>query len=205
MRGVLSQQLSELREDWNNGLGGEVFRTAVAFPLLAMVAFAACMLLPELRERLVDYLLDLMGSITEDGAISASFLFVNNLWACLFTMFYGFLPFIYLPALSLGVNAMVLGVLAAWYVAEGQSMVVYLAALAPHGIFELPALVLAFAVGLYVCGQMTRRFRKDETARPAWRCMQLLSRALVFALIPLLAVAAVMEAYVTPLVTALFL
>ena len=73
----------------------------------------------------------------------------------------------------------------------------------PHGIFELPALVLAFSMGLYVCGQVTRRCRHDETALPLWDCVPLMSWLLLLVLIPLLAVAAAMEAYVTPLLLSL--
>ena len=59
---------------------------------------------------------------------------------------------------------------------------------------------------LYVCGQVTRRlFRRDESALHIWDCLVLISRMLLLVLIPLLAVAAILEAYVTPLVAALFL
>ena len=98
-----------------------------------------------------------------------------------------------------------LGVLGAWYVSEGVSPLVYLAAVIPHGIFELPALILAFATGLYVCGQVTRLCRRDKEALHVWDCLLLMSRVLFLALLPLLAAAAVVEAYVTPLVASLFL
>ena len=75
----------------------------------------------------------------------------------------------------------------------------------PHGIFELPALILAFATGLYVCGQVTRLCRRDKEALHVWDCLLLMSRVLFLALLPLLAAAAVVEAYVTPLVASLFL
>ena len=53
---------------------------------------------------------------------------------------------------------------------------------------------------------MTRRlFRRDESALHIWDCLVLISRMLLLVLIPLLAVAAILEAYVTPLVAALFL
>ena len=208
MRGILKYQLSGLKDSWRNGLSNEVFRAAVAFPVLVVLAFVLCMAFPALREGLLSYVLAAMdgtGALNEDGTLSAMAIFSNNLRATVFIMAYGLIPFIQLPALALGVNAMVVGVLAAWYVTEGYSFVAFLAALLPHGLLELPALVIAFSVGLYVCGHVTRRlFRRDESALHVWDCLVLMSRALLLVLFPLLAAAAVVEAYVTPLVASLF-
>lgn len=207
MRGVLKYQFDGLRTAWHDGLGGEVRRSAVAFCLLAAIGFAVCTVLPDLRERLVALAVDAAsssGAVREDGTLSAVGIFLNNVEACAFTMVYGLLPFIQLPALALGVNAILLGVLAAWYVAEDYSILLYLAALVPHGILELPALILAFAMGLYVCGQLTRRCRRQENALHVWDCLVLISRMLLLVHIPLLAAAALTEAYVTPALTSLF-
>ena len=150
--------------------------------------------------------MDGTGALNDDGTLSAMAIFSNNLRATVFIMVYGLIPFIQLPALALGVNALVIGVLAAWYVTEGYSIAAFLAAILPHGLLELPALVIAFSVGLYVCGHVTRRlFRRDESALHIWDCLVLMSRTLLLVLFPLLTAAAVVEAYVTPLVAALFL
>lgn len=205
---ILQYQFDGLKNAWHNGLNGEVKRTAIAFPLLAVLAFAAYMVLPDLRARLVDLVMDAMNGLNvtgENGSLSALGLLSNNVRACAFTMVYGLIPFLRLPAMALGVNAMLLGVLAAWYVSEDISMLGYLAAIVPHGIFELPALVLAFAMGLYVCGQLTRRCRRDESALHVWDCLALISRMLLLVLIPLLALSAVVEAYVTPVIASLFI
>lgn len=208
MKGVLKYQFDGLRSAWHDGLNGETKRSALAFVLLAAIAFGVCMILPDLRDRLVALVMGTIsgiGAVKEDGTLSALGIFSNNLRACAFTMIYGLLPFIQLPALALGVNAMLLGVLASWYVTEGYSLLAYLAALVPHGIFELPALIFAFAMGLYVCGHLTRRCRRDENALHVWDCLVLISRMLLLVQIPLLAAAAVVEAYITPIVASLFL
>ena len=209
MKGVLQYQISGLKSAWQNGLSGEVLRTAIAFPILVMLSFTLCTVFPALRDSLLSMALssmESMGIVNEDGSLSALALFSNNLRATVFIMVYGLVPFIQLPALALGVNTMALGVLASWYIAQGYSIVAFLAAVLPHGLAEFPALILAFGVGLYVCGQVTRRlFRRDESALHIWDCLVLISRMLLLVLIPLLAVAAILEAYVTPLVAALFL
>ena len=208
MKGVLQYQISGLKSAWQNGLSGEVLRTAIAFPILVMLSFTLCTVFPALRDSLLSMVLssmESMGIVNEDGSLSALARFSNNLRATVFIMVYGLVPFIQLPALALGVNTMALGVLASWYIAQGYSIVAFLAAVLPHGLAEFPALILAFGVGLYVCGQVTRRlFRRDESALHIWDCLVLMSRTLLLVLLPLLAAAAVLEAYVTPLVASLF-
>ena len=109
------------------------------------------MVFPALRETLLSYVfaaMDSTGALNDDGTLSAMAIFSNNLRATVFIMAYGLIPFIQLPAMALGVNAMVIGVLGAWYITQRYSMAAFLAALLPHGILELPALVIAFSVGL---------------------------------------------------------
>lgn len=194
-------QYADLRQVWRTGYGYEVRRTAISFVILIFFAFGLCLAFPELRNTVIDYIEKLFGgmnAVDENGHISAVFLFSNNLQACTMVMLCGLLPFLRFPALSLGTNAMLLGVLAAHYVASGLSLSLYFAALLPHAVFELPALVLALAMGLFVCEQMTRRCKKDETAMPLWDCFLHISQLLLIALVPLLAAAALMESYVTP-------
>lgn len=203
----LSPHWAELRREWDEGLGWEVRRSAAAFGILIILSFAACMLLPSLRERLTGFLLQMMGqlSVTDDaGNLSALALLANNTRVCAVVMLYGLVPFVRLPALSLGSNALLLGILSAWHISGGGSVPLLLAALLPHGILELPALILAFGVGLYACGQMSRRVRGDETARSLSQCLALMGRALAV-MLPLLVLAAATEAYVTPAVASLFL
>ena len=208
MREILEYQFKGLRDAWHNGLSREVQRSAIVFPLLILISFGVCMVFPALRENLLVYVLSSMdgtGAIKDDGTLSALALFSNNLGATAFIMAYGLIPFIQLPALALGVNAMVIGVMAAWYLTEGYSMLGFLASILPHGLLEFPALILAFAMGLFVCGQLTRRlFRKDESALHVWDCLVLMSRMLLLVLFPLLAGAALIEAYITPAIASLF-
>lgn len=200
--------LRDLQAAWADGLKEEVRRSAIAFVTIWILFFAACALVPSLRTALADMMFSTLRGMNlsdAEGRISVLALFLNNVEATAFIMLYGLLPFIQLPALALGVNAMMLGVMAAWYAAEGISPLAYLAALLPHGVLELPALFLAFGTGLYICGQLTRRCRKDQSARSVWACMSLASQVLLSVLVPLLLIAAFVEAYVTPAVATLFL
>lgn len=197
-----------LREIWEDGLGREVKRSAIAFFVIWILFFAACMLSPGLLDLLADRMFSTLNGLNvtdSSGRVSALALFFNNIQATSLIMLYGLIPFIQLPALALGMNAMMLGVMAAWYASEDISLLAYLAGLLPHGVLELPALFLSFGTGLYICGQLTRRCRKDKSALSVWGCMTVASRMLMTVLVPLLIAAAFIEAYVTPLAASLFL
>ena len=64
---------------------------------------------------------------------------------------------------------------------------------------------ISFGMGLLICDNVTRRLRKDETALTPWACMVWMARVHLLLLVPLLAAAAVLEAYVTPWVLNLLL
>ena len=191
---------------WEDGLKQEAKRSAIAFLILYLLALGLCAGIPSLRERLISMVvgtIDSMAVTDSAGRLSALALFSNNLRACAFIMLYGLIPFVLLPALSLGMNAMILGVLAAWYIAEGIPIAVYFAALIPHGIFEIPSLIFAFAVGLYVCGQTTAMVKRREGAGSLWDCVSLISRAFLLVQAPLLAAAAFIEAHISPVIASL--
>lgn len=199
----------DLLSAWRDGVKRETGRSAAAFLILMVLTCVGCLLIPGL----LDLLSGVMGNLTvdldavtdESGNLSALAVFVSNLQATTFIMLYGLLPFVQLPAMALGLNAVLLGWLAAVYVRNGLSLALYLAALIPHAIFELPAMMLAFGVGLYTCEQLTRRLRGNEETRSVTSCLSLMGQTLLLALAPLLLAAAFVEAYVTPAIAAWFL
>ena len=118
MKDLIFRRYAELGKAWRAGLSNEVFRASVAFLILTVLFFAIALALPQIREPLVNLVVTAMGSVgavAEDGSISPTILFFSNLQTCIFIMIYGLIPFLQLPALTLGLNAMVLGVLGAWY------------------------------------------------------------------------------------------
>lgn len=197
-----------LSDTWKSGLRDHFFRAASAFFILSVIFFALGMAFPAVYEKFWGILsasMENAGVFTEDGGLNSMALLANNVSACGFIMIYGFLPFVRFPAFPLGINAMSIGITAATYVKSGLPMGLFLAGLLPHGILELPAMFLAFGTGLYICDNLTRRLRRDETAMGAWGCTVVMARVHLLVLLPLLVAAAMVEAYVTPLVMSLFL
>ena len=179
---------------------------AVAFAVLSVGSFAAGLLMPEVSEkiyRIMSESAQSAGLQNEAGGINVLALFLHNLRSMVFTVLYGVIPFFYLPALLLGLNAFSLGFVGAYCVRHGMSVFAYLAGVLPHGVFELSALVLGICCGFYLCDAVTRRLRlkaKGIVLEAIYRIGQLL----ILHVTPLLLIAAFVEAYITPSILNLF-
>ena len=144
------------------------------------------------------------GLVDENGSISLAALFGNNLQATLTATVMGFVPFVFLPVFSLALNGAVIGAVLALSGAMGmQTGQVVLLGLLPHGIFEIPAIMLGVAMGLYLCRQMNGTLRKRPGTPRIEAVLPHLCRVAVFGVVPLLAAAAVIETFVTPLLLGL--
>ena len=145
------------------------------------------------------------GIMDNEGNISPFGLLTNNWTAMLLAALYGFVPFLYLPVLSLISNGLLIGLLAAWYHNSGLSMVLYLAGILPHGIFELPALLISAACGVCLCRNMSRLVTSSPKRVPMVELLSDLLRVMLLIVLPMTVAAAFIEAYVTPLVMSLFM
>ena len=203
----MKKQLRSIASFWREQYGHYVFITTVAFLAIAVMAYIAGRIFPDIPAYILDWFnesVENSGIVREDGSFSVVALFLNNLQAMTLSVLYGFIPFLFLPALSLGVNSVILGVLVAYYSNNSFSLLVLLAGILPHGIFELPALFLSLGAGLCLCKNINAYIRKNEKGVMKPLLLNIL-RTVCILVLPLLAVAAVMETYVTPLVMSLFL
>ena len=199
----MKKQLRALGDFWREEYGRWVGMTAVAFLVLVVLSYIAGRLFPEIPAAILTYFNEVVadsGIVRDDGSYSALALFGNNLRAMVLSTLYGFIPFLYLPALSMGVNAILLGMVASSV--NGQWLLLA-AGILPHGIFELPALCLSLAAGLCLCQNINRYIRKNEKGIMKPLLLNIL-RVTGLVVIPLLVVAAIMESYVTPAVMQLF-
>ncbi|MEI6499223.1 MAG: stage II sporulation protein M [bacterium] len=122
-------------------------------------------------------------------------IFVNNIWATLFTtfpfFFFGLLAFfdIISNGLRLGVMAVV--------VVDKQGLAWFLAGVFTHGIFEFPALIIADGIGLWLGYLLFRKlfFKEHKQFRDGFKKGLIIFLKIV---IPLLLVAAIVEAFITP-------
>jgi len=125
----------------------------------------------------------------------AAAIFLNNSVKTLAVILLGTLLGV-IPACFLLVNGVVLGVVLSLS-GQARGLSVTLLSLLPHGILELPAVFLGTAIGIMIGTSIARKlFTKSADKIGAE-----LGRALKFfgsVIVPLLLVAAFVEAYVTP-------
>lgn len=202
----IKRQFGELKAFYRKDYGHFLFITAVAFLVLVVLSYVGGLLLKDQAMALMQWFgeqIAQLGVMDDGGNFSTLALFLNNTRAMILGALYGVIPFLYLPALNLGVNAMLLGAFAAVYSANGLSLIYYLAGILPHGIFELPALVLSIACGLYLCRTITDYVRHN-TKGAVRSAFANIARVIVINVLPLLLLAAVVEANITPAIMKLF-
>ena len=203
----LKKQHRALWQFYRETFGEALLMTAAAFLIICLLGFGVSLFNRSIPELVLNYFTQMVQDgniITDDGIIHFGALLVNNLRAAAISVLYGFIPFLYLTALALGMNAIILGIFAAYFVNTGTSLLVYFAGILPHGVFELSALLLAFACGFLLCKRTTQYVRKNTKGMMKPLMLELL-RVFVMHILPLLAVAAVVETFVTPAVMALFM
>ena len=186
----------------------ETWKTAVSFLLLIVAGYSLAAARPESLDPLLRLFTGAAanaGMYQVKGGILMVTLLSNNLLTLLVAISVGLIPLLHLSALSLGLNAMIIGGLAAYYRRSGLGLAAYLAGTLPHGVTESAALVLACAAGLYVCRATTYavfgRVDRKMIARTLSECL----RAYTHWIVPLLILSAALEAFVTPLIFGRFL
>ncbi len=186
----------------------EIRSTAAAFLILIAIGFAVASLRPETVDPLLRMFTDAaaeIGIYQISGVVLMTTILSNNLLTLLSAIASGLLPLAHLPALALGVNALLIGGLAAFYRHEGLGLAAYLAGTLPHGVTELAALTFSCAAGLYLCRATTYavlgRVDRHTVARTLSECLRVYTHWVV----PLLIISAALEAFVTPLIFSRFI
>jgi stage II sporulation protein M len=135
------------------------------FPVLSVLFVAAVfggfIAPPSVRKEVADLFQSIVEPFMDISGGEIFFLILlNNTFATLMTLLGGVL-FGVLPVVSASVNGFVMGVLL-YLAAEQEGLRVALFSLLPHGIFEIPAVLIAASYGLWLGAAALRRFRGKE-------------------------------------------
>jgi len=193
------------KEQWNvlrNEIGKYVLWLSVGF-LASIVVTYIVMLFNE------DLLFSLMRQVTHmfnnsdlldlnsEGFAMAWGLFLNNTRACLTIFALGFIPIFILPVGALVMNGGVIGVLLAFLQLSDESVwEAIFKGLLPHGVFEIPAIIISTALSLYISVAIFKKLDGGKNYSFKVPLMRSL-RTLLYVCVPLLVVAAFIEAFVT--------
>jgi stage II sporulation protein M len=122
-------------------------------------------------------------------------LFANNLQACIL-LFLGGASFGILTIFIMSLNGIVIGAIME-LVHKDHTPLFVAAAILPHGIFEIPAFILSGALGILLAQSLITEWNSgQDTAVDAHR----FGRLFILYVLPLVAIAACVEAFITPVV-----
>ena len=204
----IRMHLGELRTFFRTQAAKSCWMVALVFLAFVLFGYIGCRAQPEAMEMVVSYFQQMVeesGIVSESGSVSPLGLLINNWLAMLFSILYGFIPFLYFPLISVASNAVIIGAMAAYYQVLNLPLTLFLAGILPHGIFELPALFIAGTMGFLLCRNIVRIILHNGRAVPMVELLANILRTLLFVIFPLLVCAALIEAYVTPAIMNLFL
>lgn len=138
-------------------------------------------------------------NILINGEISAKELFINNVRASFIMVIVGFIPFLFLPYLGSFANGFIIGVIGKMLSFKKMNLLrAFVFGILPHGIFEIPALIYAMYLGVTFCLNITKKFLKKDRENFSDLFRKNIMNFIKI-VIPLLIIAALIEAYVTPL------
>ncbi|MHB8776904.1 MAG: stage II sporulation protein M [Anaerolineales bacterium] len=131
--------------------------------------------------------------------ISASFLFLNNTRAMVAIFLAGLVSFSVLGVLFYMVNiGLIGGVFAIFELLDLSPWPILLAGVLPHGILEIPALMIGSAAVLYLGAAIVTPQTGKSMGEVVLMLLADWTKIFVGVVVPMLALAAVIEAYVTP-------
>lgn len=131
--------------------------------------------------------------------ISASFLFLNNTRAMVAIFLAGLVSFSVLGVLFYMVNiGLIGGVFAVFELLGVSPWPILLAGVLPHGILEIPALMIGSAAVLYLGAAIVTPQTGKSMGEVVLMLLADWTKIFVGVVVPMLALAAVIEAYVTP-------
>jgi stage II sporulation protein M len=136
----------------------------------------------------------ILAGIDESNPFALAFaIFLNNLQACIL-LFLGGASFGILTVFILGTNGLVIGAVLE-LVRQEKGTLFVLAAILPHGILEVPAFLISGALGLMLARSLWREWHGlEDAASAATRS----GRLFVTVVVPVVVLAAFIEAFITP-------
>jgi stage II sporulation protein M len=176
------------------------FRTAAAvsiaaFLLTAIAGVAIVTASPETGRQLIQVVRDeVLGKVdAHDPPALAVFIFANNLQACIL-LFLGGVTFGLLTLGIIAANGIIIGGIMEIVRAE-RGLLFVAAAILPHGIFEIPSFIISASLGFILGAAVLAEWRGAGDSAATARAH---ARTFLLVVVPLVAVAAFIEAFITP-------
>lgn len=136
--------------------------------------------------------------VNPDGSLSFWGIFFNNLRAGAIISAVGFVPFLFLSSFYVALNAGIVGVLLGLFdvMTTENVFIMFVKFILPHGVFEIPAIILEGAIGSVLCLSLTKKiFRKEKNGKFSYHVKGCIGIFVLY-VIPMIIIAAFIEAVV---------
>ena len=194
-----------LKEAWSNYYSRDFFRLWVIFLVTSIGSYFLfrAVIAPEQVDEILAQLGESFESqgLTFDSSARETMiaLFVNNTRVTLLAFLLGMIP-LFIPYMFVVINAAVIGLVAMLVGFAGESVIrVIVLGIMPHGITEISAILLGAAMGLSLNRYIWKKLRGKKTDVTFKALFVAGVKTFLVIAVPLLAISAIIEAYVTPL------
>jgi uncharacterized membrane protein SpoIIM required for sporulation len=134
---------------------------------------------------------------------SFPFLFLNNTRVVVFVFLAGLVSFSVLGMLIYLINVGVIGgIFAVYHFLTPSAYLIFAAGVLPHGVFELPAFLLGSAAALYIGAGLVTPQTEKSLGESAIELIADWAKIFVGVVVPLMALAALIETYISPVLLA---
>jgi|LGOV01.1.fsa_nt_gb stage II sporulation protein M len=132
-------------------------------------------------------------------------IFLNNISASVMIILLGFIPFFYFPIFSMFSNGMIIGVMGAVFQLKDIGLMPFAIGVLPHGVVEIPALVLSVVLGINICQKLVLMIIRRKEKIKFKFVLKESFRIFLLWLVPLFAIAAFIEGFITPILLGVFI
>ncbi|MFB5763425.1 stage II sporulation protein M [Paenibacillus medicaginis] len=191
-----------------NSVKGVLLFTVILFCASIALGWISTGIIEQILRQQIEGLGQVAGRLQESGNAQLSFfvfIFFNNAIKCVLVMFLG-AAFGIIPVVFIVMNGMVIGFLVHWVAANSAANLyeLIIKGLLPHGIIELPVLLIACAYGLKfggmvmssICSGVSRGSTRVKSEMP-WPAFMRQTWNVVLWVVILLFIAAIIESTVS--------
>ena len=181
----------------DSALTNAIIITLLLFFATITVGWVGTMQNPQIGEDLMNlFEKEIAGQITGKETLEIFVrLLINNLEACVLLLLGG-ASFAILTIFVLSLNGILIGSIME-IVHQDHSLIFVAAAILPHGIFEIPAFILSGALGILLAQSLIAEwYHGGDAAGDAGR----FARVFLLYVVPLVVIAAFVEAFITPII-----
>jgi uncharacterized membrane protein SpoIIM required for sporulation len=191
----------------------EIKKEIIVTFLKCLIVFCSILVLSMIIVKLfvtIEDIENLFKNLVKDKEISNSLkenmtildLWVHNSIANLIWISLGFIPFLYIARIGLYYNSILMGaVCAILSIVENKGLLVcFIYGYGAHGVIENFANVLGFTIGILICRNITKIIKKKADIHSIWEKLKFYLIIYCSVIIPMLLVAAILEAKVTPMI-----